>query len=368
MRSDQGRPRGRGVEVERAAIEDHRNLLRDGYRDGVRRFPVLRRGIHPGPDQPRLHPTVRSHGLGPARKHEIGGSAWAEVTHHPDPGSKRGFDAEDGSPGVLRTPRDHAENAARVLVVALQRHRDVFRGIRRRPVRVCGRRVRLWCHDPHDSLDIVALNIPDRVVVFDFGEVISLAPSVADREELLRIATSSGGDFSPEAFWAAYEAGRDALDHGSVDIVGYWQEIAAGIGAVWSPADLQRLWACDFRSWISVNPDTVTLLAELHAGGTRIALLSNAGFDFASPLRFSPMAQYFERMFISAEMDDLKPSPSIYLTVAAELGITMAEMIFIDNKAVNTDAAAALGATTHHFTGAARLRSFLETLAVPFVE
>jgi hypothetical protein len=73
----------------------------------------------------------------------------------------------------------------------------------------------------------VTLNIPGRVVVFDFGEVISLAPSAADREELLAIATSGGGDFSPEAFWTAYEAGRDALDLGSLDVVGYWHKLPA---------------------------------------------------------------------------------------------------------------------------------------------
>ena len=33
------------------------------------------------------------------------------------------------------------------------------------------------------------------------------------------------------------------------------------------------------------------------------------------------------------------------------------QMVFIDNKSVNTDAAAALGITVHHFTGRPRLRA-----------
>jgi putative hydrolase of the HAD superfamily len=74
------------------------------------------------------------------------------------------------------------------------------------------------------------------------------------------------------------------------------------------------------------------------------------------------MAQFFERVFVSAEMDAVKPDPAIYSEVAAELGIPLDRMIFIDNKAVNTDGAAALGVTTHHFTGVEGLDAFLRSL------
>jgi len=66
---------------------------------------------------------------------------------------------------------------------------------------------------------------------------------------------------------------------------------------------------------------------------------------------------------VSAEMRDLKPDPSIYLEVSDELGITPEQMVFIDNKKINTDAAAALGATVHHFVHVDGLRQFLTALA-----
>jgi putative hydrolase of the HAD superfamily len=143
----------------------------------------------------------------------------------------------------------------------------------------------------------------------------------------------------------------------------YWRTIAAEVGAAWSPGTVQQLWAADFRSWVSVEPGTIELLAEMHKGGTRLALLSNAGFDFSDPFRFSPMGQYFERIFVSAEMNALKPEPEIYLEVARELGITPRQMVFIDNKSVNTDAAASLGITVHHFIGVDGLERFLRSLA-----
>jgi putative hydrolase of the HAD superfamily len=204
----------------------------------------------------------------------------------------------------------------------------------------------------------MTLRIADQVVVFDYGEVISLEPSAADREALVAIAGVDG-----EAFWPAYWRHRDGLDRGTVSVPEYWGLIADETGADWSASTVQRLWALDFTSWISVEPGTIDLIAELHAGGTRVALLSNAGFDFAGPFRYSPMAQFFERMFVSAEMDNIKPDPAIYLEVADGLGITPAQMVFIDNKKINTDAAAELGATVHHFVHVAGLRQFLTALA-----
>jgi putative hydrolase of the HAD superfamily len=208
-------------------------------------------------------------------------------------------------------------------------------------------------------LETVALRIPDRVVVFDYGEVISRSPTETDRAAILAAA----GSVPADEFWSRYWNYRDVLDRGTMSIVEYWEQIASDLGTRWGAADIQGLWAADFRSWISVEPGTVELLDQLHAGGTRLALLSNAGFDFAGPLRFSPMARYFERIFISAELDELKPEAQIYRHVMGELGITPAQTVFIDNKSVNTDAAAALGITIHHFVGVDDLAKFLGSLA-----
>lgn len=201
------------------------------------------------------------------------------------------------------------------------------------------------------------IRIPDRVVVFDYGEVISVSQSDADRAALVAVS-----GLSTEQFWQLYDRHREDLDQGVTLPREYWSLIARDAGVEWSPAKLQQLWAADIRSWISVEPGTVELLAALHAGGTRVALLSNAGFDFSDPFRHSPMAEFFEAMFVSAEMGLIKPDPEIYRVTARELGITLEQMVFIDNKKINVDAAVALGVTGHVFTTVAELRAFLESL------
>ena len=203
----------------------------------------------------------------------------------------------------------------------------------------------------------MAISIPNRVVVFDYGEVISRSPDEADRAALLEISGCPAAEF-----WASYWAHRDALDQGTVTVPEYWALVAADLGVTWRASTVHALWVADFRSWLSLEPGTLDLIEELYEGGTRLAILSNAGFDFAGPFRFSPLGAFFERVFVSAEMDAIKPDPAIYAEVAGELGIPLTAMVFIDNRSINTEAAAALGVTTHHFTGVEGLDAFLRSL------
>lgn len=204
----------------------------------------------------------------------------------------------------------------------------------------------------------MSISIPGRVVVFDYGEVISRTPSAEDAAALLAI---SGCEAEP--FWASYWQHREGLDQGTISVVQYWGLVAADLGVSWRTSRVHELWVADFRGWWSAEPGTIDLIEELHEGGTRLAILSNAGFDFASGFRYSPMGSLFERVFVSAEMDLVKPDPAIYREVAAELGIPLEAMVFVDNKSENTDAAAALGITTHHFTGVEGLDAFLRSLS-----
>ncbi len=185
-----------------------------------------------------------------------------------------------------------------------------------------------------------------------------MSQSEHDKLALLGIAEQGAADF-----WPVYWRHRDELDKGLVRVLEYWQRVAADLGTTWDLTTIQRLWAVDFRSWFSVEPGTVRVIDALRAGGTRTALLSNAGFDFGDAFRNAPFSSGFERVFVSAELGMLKPEPEIYRHVAQELDIELAQMVFIDNKSVNVEAATALGVTGHVFTDVHGLRAFLESLA-----
>lgn len=203
----------------------------------------------------------------------------------------------------------------------------------------------------------MAISIPGKVIVFDYGEVISVTPTAEDRAALTELA---GGD--EEVFWPAYWRHRDALDQGTLGIQEYWRGIERELGENWGDATIHRLWLADFRSWLSIDHETLEVLLDLKAGGTRLALLSNAGRDFGSYFRHGTLGDLFEQVFVSGELGTIKPSAEIFEHVMAELGVTPAETVFIDNKEANVRGAEALGIAGHVFTTAKDLRAYLEGL------
>ena len=184
-------------------------------------------------------------------------------------------------------------------------------------------------------------------------------PSADDRTVITGLA---GVKHDSEPFWNAYFAHRDGLDLGNAGVAAYWQSIADDIGTSWDDARVHELWAADFRSWLSINPDTIEVLADLKAGGTRLALLSNAGPDYGSYFRHGPLGDFFQACYVSGELNLLKPHPDIYRYVLGDLGIRAADAVFVDNREANVQGAEAVGMTGHVFSGVPVLRTFLTSL------
>lgn len=200
-----------------------------------------------------------------------------------------------------------------------------------------------------------------QTVIFDYGEVISVTPTEADQRVISDLAGVTGE--AADKFWSSYWGWRHDLDRG-LPVRAFWEAIARDIGARWDDARVHELWAADFRSWLSINPGTIEVLADLKAGGTRLALLSNAGADFGSYLRFGPLRDYFETFFISGELELVKPDPEIFTHALSVLGVSAGQAVFVDNREDNVRSAQDLGITGHVFTSAAQLRTFLENTAL----
>ena len=151
----------------------------------------------------------------------------------------------------------------------------------------------------------MSISLKGRAVVFDYGEVISFTPSPEDRQRMVEAAGVPAADL-----WRAYDADRDRLDQGLISTTDYWLGIGAACGQRWDVPKAQRLWALDFRSWTTADPEVVRVLADLRDGGTRLALLSNAHPDYGGPFRFSPVGALFEQIVVSGELLLLKPDPA----------------------------------------------------------
>ncbi|WP_311879078.1 HAD family hydrolase [Microbacterium forte] len=206
------------------------------------------------------------------------------------------------------------------------------------------------------------ISIPGKVIVFDYGEVISNEPTVAERSEIVALA---GMQERASQFWNSYWLHRFALDHGTVTPKEYWRRIEHDLEATWHPAQHHELWLRDFRSWLAIDPNTLDVLLDLQRGNTRMALLSNAGRDFASYYRHGMLGDFFEVVLISGEIGSSKPSRAIYEHLLRELSAPAKDVVFIDNRTDNVAGAEAVGIAGHVYTTTADLRLFLSRLTQP---
>jgi 2-haloacid dehalogenase len=105
---------------------------------------------------------------------------------------------------------------------------------------------------------------------------------------------------------------------------------------------------------------SVDILAELRARGTPLYLLSNFSAETFPPAfeRFD-FLRWFRGMVISGEVGVIKPDPRIYEIMLTRFAIDPHRAVYIDDVAVNAEAAAGMGIHGIHFTTPAALRDEL---------
>ena len=110
---------------------------------------------------------------------------------------------------------------------------------------------------------------------------------------------------------------------------------------------------------------TVEILAELRERGTPLYLLSNFSAEtFPSAFERFEFLQWFRGMVISGDVGVIKPDPRIYEIMLTRFPIDPHQAVYIDDVAVNAEAAGRSGIHGIHFTTPDALREELIRLAL----
>ncbi len=133
--------------------------------------------------------------------------------------------------------------------------------------------------------------------------------------------------------WAQAELGQ-------LSEADFW--VAAGRDLGLQPAEIEQLARDLWASWV-VDPDVLALIDRARER-FRIAMLSNATDALEDALsRILGIADRFDPIINSARCGIAKPSPEIYQLLLSRLQLEPGEVVFIDDRAENVTAAAALG-------------------------
>jgi putative hydrolase of the HAD superfamily len=184
------------------------------------------------------------------------------------------------------------------------------------------------------------------VVLFDFGQVLSLPPNAS---AWARIRAITGLDEAPlhTAYWAA----RHDYDRAALTGRAYWHAVAAHAGTAFDDAQIAALFIADVDLWTDLNQPMVQWAARLQHAGIRTGILSNIGDAIAEGiLARLPWLSAFDHCTWSHALFIAKPDPEIFLQTAAVLNAPTANILFIDDREDNIAAASAVGMQTIHYT------------------
>jgi putative hydrolase of the HAD superfamily len=184
------------------------------------------------------------------------------------------------------------------------------------------------------------------VVLFDFGQVLSLPPNAA---AWARIRAITGLDEEP--LHAAYWASRHDYDRAALTGRAYWHAVASHAGIKLDDAQIAALFIADVDLWTDLNQPMVQWAARLQHAGIRTGILSNIGDAIAEGIIARlPWLSAFDHFTWSHALFMAKPEPAIFLQTAAALNAPPPNILFIDDREDNIAAASAVGMQTIHYT------------------
>jgi 2-haloacid dehalogenase len=119
-------------------------------------------------------------------------------------------------------------------------------------------------------------------------------------------------------------------------------------------------------SLVGEVPGSVDVVRDLHAHGIPVLGLTNWSAELYphAPARFEFLT-LLDDVVVSGTEGVAKPDPRVFELVAERSGLPLDRLVFVDDKQVNVDGAAAVGMDAILFTDAAALRSDLRRRGLP---
>lgn len=193
---------------------------------------------------------------------------------------------------------------------------------------------------------------PPACVLFDLDETLVHYDHAVRVRTLAERVGVEPARIEAELFASGLEHDSDL---GRYDAQGQADALAARLGV---PVGLTDCIAA--RAASMLVDDEVLALARSLAASTAVAILTNNGLLVRDhlPALCPALSPLFDgRVLCSAEFGVGKPDPAIYAHAAARVGHAPDAILFVDDKAANTEAAAASGMRAHHHRGVEGLRA-----------
>jgi len=185
-----------------------------------------------------------------------------------------------------------------------------------------------------------------NAVLFDFGMVLTTPPDPASWERLKAVFSADEASFH-KAYWKH----RDDYDRGTLKSHSYWLEVANDLHKPLGPEALRELIAADIALWTQPNQVMIDWAANLQRAGIKTGILSNMPDAMEVGIRDTfDWIENFDHHTWSHRLLLAKPEAAIYRHAAEGLALPPAEILFIDDREENIEAAVAVGMQAIQYT------------------
>lgn len=191
-----------------------------------------------------------------------------------------------------------------------------------------------------------------QAVIFDWGNVIGFD----DRSVVVNFMCDSF-QFSEATFESVNLEKRKAMQAGKSDTA-FWMEYAQK-NQIPLPEDWPQHYTAALKKSVGADPHMYTLIDQLKAKGIRVGMLSNIDNRYTKLIRGFGFYDPFEPCLLSCEMGLEKPAPQAYELLLKKTELPAAEIVFIDDKLENVQAAQAMGIDAILFKSEPQLRAEL---------
>jgi putative hydrolase of the HAD superfamily len=196
-----------------------------------------------------------------------------------------------------------------------------------------------------------------RVVVFDYGRVLCLDQTPEDMKAMALVC-----GVADERFLDLYWKLRPPYDRGDIDGPAYWTAVVRQQELDLSKDQIATLIKLDSESITRPNQGAVQWAELLHRAGIPLALLSNMPFELSRYVTksFESLCR-FEYVIYSCDYRSIKPEPAIYRNCLELLKAAPHEILYLDDRAENIEAAACLGINSVLFDTVEKTASRVES-------
>jgi putative hydrolase of the HAD superfamily len=191
-----------------------------------------------------------------------------------------------------------------------------------------------------------------KAIVSDFGGVLTtpLLPALLSLQDEIGLSRESFGQALHGSLEKEGVNPLFAMERGEITEAEFLRRLGDALEPILGHRPHLHRFRELFLGGLDPNPEMIELLAELKAGGLRMAMLTNNVREWEPVWRPKlPVDEIFETVVDSGFVGCRKPEPEIYRITLARLDLPAEACLFIDDLEPNIEGARALGFNAVHF-------------------